>query len=172
MSELSITDPDRKERKTMKLDKGAMKILAYGKTQQLINNKVVNGGKDKDNMSALDEETSKRSTVLADPHDQKNLKIFKECQDSAQCIIWWINRALAYLEPFRGKCTRKIQCTGPIERNYYQPGKIFRFQNIISATMGDGLDNSDYNEGSAIWFHIFSQSGRCIKDFIPQDSSQ
>lgn len=69
MSELSITDPDRKERKTMKLDKGAMKILAYGKTQQLINNKVVNGGKDKDNMSVLDEETSKRSTVLNDPHD-------------------------------------------------------------------------------------------------------
>lgn len=63
----------------MRLDKGAMKILAYGKAQQLINNKVVNQGKDKDNMSVLDEESSKRSTLLNDPYDQKNLKIFKEC---------------------------------------------------------------------------------------------
>ena len=47
-----------------------------------------------------------------------------------------------------------------------------RFQNIISATKGDGFDNSDYNEGSVIWFHIFSISGRLVKDFIPQDNSQ
>lgn len=84
MSELSISDPDNKDRRrTMKLDKGAMKILAYGRAQQLINNRVANASKDRDSASVLDEQTSKRSTVLDDPHDQKNLKIFKECQDSA-----------------------------------------------------------------------------------------
>jgi len=71
------------------------------------------------------------------------------------------------MPPFRGKCTRKIQCSGQVEKNYYQPGKIFRFQNIISATRGDGFDNEDYNEGAVIWFHIFSISGRLVKDFIP-----
>ena len=101
--------------------------------------------------------------------DQKNLRIFRECQDSAQCIIWWINRALAYIKPFRGNCTRKIKCSGEIELNYYQPGKIFRFQNIISATVGDGTDNSDYNDGSVIWFHIFSISGRRVNEFLVQD---
>ena len=125
----------------MKIDKGAMKILAFGKTQELMNKKVVKRGGD----DVSDSQLSRQSTILEDPHDQKALKIFKECQDSAHCIIWWINRALAFIKPYRGKCTRKITCSGEIERKYYQPGKIFRFQNIISATIGDGYDNSDYD---------------------------
>ena len=74
-----MTDNDRKERKTMRLDKGAMKILAYGKAQQLINNKVVNQGKVNDNTSVLDEESTKKSTMNTGALDRRNLEIFKEC---------------------------------------------------------------------------------------------
>lgn len=50
LSELSDVKPVNKQRRgTVRLNKGAMKILAYGKAQQLINSKVVDSYKDKDN---------------------------------------------------------------------------------------------------------------------------
>lgn len=73
-----------------------MQILAFGKTQELMNKNIRRVGAG-DDVSASDLGYSRRSTILEDPHDQKYLRIFKECQDSAQCIIWWINRALAYI---------------------------------------------------------------------------
>ena len=59
-----------------------MQILAFGKTQELVNRNIRKGGGG-DDQSASDLGFSRRSTILADPHDQKNLRIFKECQDSA-----------------------------------------------------------------------------------------
>ena len=69
-------------------------------------------------------------------------------------VAWYINRALSFIRPYKGECCRKTKLSGDAERKYYKPGKIFRFQNIISAVKGDGSDNSHYDGN--LWFHIFS----------------
>ena len=65
---------------------------------------------------------------------------------------------------------------------YYQVGKIFRFQNIISATIcspsslkdahADDESSDDENglRKHNLCFYIRSLSGRLIKDFYPQFS--
>ena len=88
--------------------------------------------------------------------DREDAIMLKQLSDSFKCIIWWMNRSLAYIRPYRGVCTRKTMFSGEVERSYYSPGKIFRFQNIISATKGDGTDNDEFNQESNLWFHIFS----------------
>ena len=72
-----------------------MQVLAFGQTQELMNRNVIKNIQSESEIGG----SSKRSETIRDnPHNQRNLKIFKECQDSAQCIIWWINRALAFIK--------------------------------------------------------------------------
>ncbi len=60
----------------------------------------------------------------------------------------------------------------PIEKDYYQPGKIFRFQNIISAFKTNKEDEIkskntyDDDVNVNVWFHIFSTEGRDVTEFI------
>ena len=87
-------------------------------------------------------------------------------------ITWWINRALAFIKPYRGKCLRKTSFSSDAERAYYQPGKIFRFQNIVSAVKVDKAGKvlgPDEFEGK-LWFHIYSIGGRDVKQFTGSGS--
>ena len=72
-------------------------------------------------------------------------------------ISWWINRALILALPYKGQCTRIIKITNQTEKNYFEMGKIFRFQNIISATndkyLKDPLTMED-PDPDIVYFHI------------------
>ena len=90
------------------------------------------------------------------------------CKKELKEVAWWINRALlSGVRKFHGKCTRKVQISGTKELSYYRVGKLFRFQNIISATIDGKGDPSKYSEGTNVHFHIYSQGGgRCVQQFL------
>lgn len=83
-------------------------------------------------------------------------------------MTWWINRALqAGVRRYHGKCTRKISIQGHKELAYYQVGKVMRFQNIISASIDGKTDSANYEKGSNVHLHIYSQGGgRCVQQFL------
>ena len=86
-------------------------------------------------------------------------------------LQWWINRALIKLKKHRGKCTRKLKITNQKERNYYQIGKVFRTQKVISATIDDsGQDDTQIDKDANFVLHIFSIEGKQIDEFIARDS--
>lgn len=60
-----------------------------------------------------------------------------ECEQELVEWTWWLNRALKAAYKYTGYCTRKVTITNKAELAYYTLGKVFRFQNIISATVGD-----------------------------------
>lgn len=69
-------------------------------------------------------------------------------------------------------CTRKIQIKNKLERDYYQIGKIFRFQNIISAKTDKslkGVVDTDQDE-QTVFFHIYSNSGKKVTEFLDYNS--
>ena len=74
-------------------------------------------------------------------------------------VVFWINRALLASNFYRGECVRRLKISEK-ELNYYSFGKVFRFQNITSASIisKDNPKNSyvyggtDYN----VEIHIFS----------------
>ena len=52
-------------------------------------------------------------------------------------LAWWIERGIMQTRRYFGLCTRTLFIENPaesVELKYYQIGKIFRFQNILSAT--------------------------------------
>ena len=40
-------------------------------------------------------------------------------------IQWWLNRAISYIKPYIGECTRFVQIDSLNELKYYDCGKIF-----------------------------------------------
>lgn len=90
------------------------------------------------------------------------------CKKELKEVTWWINRALlSGVRKFHGKCTRKVLITGNKELAYYQVGKVFRFQNIISANIDGKGDPSQYDQNANVHFHIYSQGGgRCVQQFL------
>ena len=91
-------------------------------------------------------------------------------------ICWWINKALAFLHNERCLCVRKLYINSQKERDYYQPGKVFRMKSFTSAYKVDNYEEikekaNDLigdSEGKLVYFHIWSQSGRFINQFFPQ----
>ena len=49
-------------------------------------------------------------------------------------------------------------------------GKIFRFQNIVSATVGDESKDTQYDSEANVYFHIYSINGRCVRQFMEPES--
>lgn len=140
------------------IDRRGGQLMARGKQNDIIN---------KDVQSTTD---TISVSVYKNNQEREDAILFKQLSESFKCIIWWINRSLAYIRPYRGVCTRKTVFSGEVEKKYYNPGKIFRFQNIISATKGDGTDNNEFNKDSTLWFHIYSQTGRRVNEFTGSQS--
>lgn len=90
-------------------------------------------------------------------------KTLFECQAELKEVAWWLGRALKAAYRYRGQCTRKVKVSNQNEKEYYQLGKIFRFQNIVSATVGDASQETEYDSEANVYFHIYSINGRCVK---------
>lgn len=72
----------------------------------------------------------------------------------------WLERAIRYGKQYQGICTRKLYIESKSELNYYQIGKIFRNQNIMSASRGTPTPNSTlYDLHTNVHIHIYSSSG-------------
>ena len=87
-------------------------------------------------------------------------------------IIWWMNKTLAFLQSYRGKCIRFVNLKStPDQSKYFEPGKVFRWENFTSAFRIENIDqdisqfDKDYRNYDTC-FHIFSQTGRLVKDFL------
>lgn len=61
------------------------------------------------------------------------MKIADQHQQDIIRIIWWINKAISFIRPYVGLCVRWVYIENQREKDYYQPGKIFKYQNITSA---------------------------------------
>lgn len=109
------------------------------------------------NLEEDDEEFCPVRQLLSKQH-----QYFKE-------ILYWIYRAHNYCAPYRGVCTRKVIIENSKEIAYYDIGKIFRFRNITSATVGRDLDNKYHNKEANVCFHIFSQVGRLSQSYLSQN---
>lgn len=103
-----------------------------------------------------------------DPKYQEILKNNRKCIIE---VIYWINRALVSSSFFRGQCTRRLKIPEE-EINYYKLGKVFRFQNITSATIGlpDEPENVQYRKDANVTFHIYSTQGRQVFSFLGSKS--
>ena len=64
---------------------------------------------------------------------QANMKIAMKHQNDIIRIIWWINKAISFIKPYVGLCVRWVCVDNEKEKNYYQPGKVFKYQNITSS---------------------------------------
>ena len=92
-----------------------------------------------------------------------------------QHIYWWINKTIAFMSHERCKCIRKVTIKDIKELQYYQPGKVFRMKNISSAYKSDNLlsvkrrywSTNQPQTGIIVYFFIYSQMGKCIKEFFP-----
>lgn len=62
--------------------------------------------------------------------------ILISCKNELDTIAWWINKGLQLIKAHRGECTRLVYVQSQKEKEYYQPGKVFRTQNVISAYKG------------------------------------
>ena len=62
--------------------------------------------------------------------------VLSSCKKEMKELQWWLNRAIYASEIYHGECTRKIKSEYKNELEFYEIGKIFRFQNVISATVG------------------------------------
>lgn len=71
------------------------------------------------------------------------VEIINKHKEEIKEISWWLNRAIAFVRPYIGECCRKTNWSSDAERDYYKPGKIFRFQNIIAAKKGNGEEDEN-----------------------------
>jgi len=62
--------------------------------------------------------------------------VLNGCKKEFKEVTWWLNRAIFASPIYRGECTRKIKTECKNELDFYDVGKVFRFQNVISATKG------------------------------------
>lgn len=89
-------------------------------------------------------------------------------------LHWWIERALLQVQPFSGLCIRKLKVTNEVELNYYQIGKVFRFQNVISATLAKKADPEEVEDnrfdGANLVFLIHALNAKPARYFLPHDS--
>lgn len=75
--------------------------------------------------------------------------------------IYWLNKALFGMNGVRGICARQLQIKkNGTEWNYYQPGKVFRFQNMFTAKQIGPKDQIQYDKSCNVCFHIYSVQGR------------
>lgn len=63
---------------------------------------------------------------------KENVKICEKVQNDLARITWWIYKSIALIKPYVGNCKRWITINNQKEIEYYQPGKIFKFQNLTS----------------------------------------
>lgn len=96
---------------------------------------------------AYAQQTYQFANLLHDKMPAKDKIRFKNVLENCSREIWevvyWLNRAIKCCKPFRGNCIRRVRM--PDEHiPYFQPGKIFRFQNVISALDECKADDSDY----------------------------
>jgi len=59
------------------------------------------------------------------PEDLK--KVYTECKDEFDELVWFVNRAIQSADKFEGVCTSSAVVKAESELAYYQPGKTFRF---------------------------------------------
>ena len=84
-------------------------------------------------------------------------------------LVYWVNRAIIACEKYRGVCCRKVCIVNQIELDYYKPGKVFRFQNILSAWIPKERNDKDaakYNKNRNVTFHIYSVNGVQIYNYL------
>lgn len=97
-------------------------------------------------------------------HQRQSESIMDHCPTDVHYIMFCIDKALQNLHSFKGNCFRRLNMANEQERAYYTPGKIFRFQNVTSATMQKHT-NEHYKQGTYnVEFHIFSVQGKPVVD--------
>ena len=64
---------------------------------------------------------------------KSNVHIVGKNQEDITRINWWLNKAISFIKPYVGLCVRWVCIENEKEKNYYQPGKIFKYQNITSS---------------------------------------
>jgi len=82
-------------------------------------------------------------------------------------IKWWIVQALVLLKDYKGRCTRRVKIENQRELEYYQPGKVFRFKNIISAYTKEHEVTAEEDGDVNVVFHIYSASGVDVREYVP-----
>jgi len=102
------------------------------------------------------------------PEDLK--KVYTECKDEFDELVWFVNRAIQSADKFEGVCASPAVVKAESELAYYQPGKIFRFQNIINATAGELEAPQEGEEQPNVIYHIYSVSGRRVAPFLIPES--
>ena len=62
-----------------------------------------------------------------------NETVLQTCANELNEVVYWVNRAIISSIKYRGTCIRKVRSISQNELEYYKHGKVFRFQNILSA---------------------------------------
>jgi len=84
-------------------------------------------------------------------------------KDELEEWTWWLNKALTKLKIYKGECLRYVRVKNKRkEWIYYQPGKIFRFQNMISANIKNSDMDKKYKRKANLIFHIYSIEGKQV----------
>lgn len=99
--------------------------------------------------------------------------VLQKCQKEIHEVVYWVNRTIVSSQKFRGQCIRMVHIANPKEIEYYKPGKVFRFQNIISAwiPLKDKKRNEYFEQkystaGQNVKFYITSTNGSLVHDYI------
>lgn len=108
-----------------------------------------------------------------DEEVKANAEIVKKNQDNLIRIIWWINKAISFIRPYVGLCIRWVFINNDKERDYYQPGKIFKYRNITSSVKFNPEENESIEkfrrDHHNFCFHIFSKAGVITDTFQTHD---
>lgn len=85
-------------------------------------------------------------------------------------IVYWVSKALAYMDAYEGPCTRTLTVPDMAELKYFQPGKIFRFKNLFQSftakSTGPAHPNKKVAPPGNLVLHLYSQTGRNVERLI------
>ena len=100
-------------------------------------------------------------TVRGHRIQSRDSDVLRTCSNELNEVVYWVNRAIISSVKYRGTCTRKVKLTKKNELEYYKPGKVFRFQNILSAWIPKETNDRDAARYSTrnVTFYIYSVNG-------------
>jgi len=84
--------------------------MAKGKQNDILNKDVFKGGSRQSTTDTISQ------SDYQNQQEKEDAIMFKQLSESFKCIIWWINRSIAYIRPYRGVCTRKTVFSGDVEK--------------------------------------------------------
>lgn len=93
--------------------------------------------------------------------------ILKRYKQEINEIVYWLNRALIAVEGGSYTGIRKAKVT-QAELNYYKIGKVFRFQNVVSAQKESERNDvvSARSEPYNVVFHIHGSDAKRVESYL------